>query len=228
MTCPRCSPSLANCCAARRPTSNGRSASPRLWEPKRRRPPPTPAAPSRWCWRPRRLSSVDRSAHTGKKERLTMPLLSRRDFLAGSTLLALAPTVPGFLARMARAAAPPARDERLLVVIEMDGGNDGLNTVVPFRDANYEKLRPTLRQPRAGLLKLNDEVGLHPSLRGLGKLLDAGRLCVVQGVGYPKPSRSHSVSMAVWQTARLGAEEHAGAGWLGRAFDGARRPEEGT
>src|SRR5262245_27788856 len=153
-------------------------------------------------------------------------MFSRRDFLARSSLLALAPTVPGFLARTARAAAP-GRDERLLVVVELDGGNDGLNTVVPFRDANYPKYRPTLRQAKDSLVKVNDEVGLHPSLRGLDKLLDAGRLCVVQGVGYPNPSRSHVVSMAVWQTARLVAEDHAGEGWLGRAIDGVRH-REGT
>jgi uncharacterized protein (DUF1501 family) len=145
---------------------------------------------------------------------------SRRDFLASSPLLALAPTVPGFLARTVGAAAP-ARDERALVVVEMDGGNDGLNTVVPFRDANYPKFRPTLRQAKDQLVKVNDEVGLHPSLKGLDKLLGAGRLCVVQGVGYPNPNRSHVVSMAIWQTARLGAGVHAGEGWLGRAFDAA-------
>jgi uncharacterized protein (DUF1501 family) len=145
---------------------------------------------------------------------------SRRDFLASSPLLALAPTVPGFLARTAGAAAP-ARDERALVVVEMDGGNDGLNTVVPFRDANYPKFRPTLRQAKDQLVKVNGEVGLHPSLKGLDKLLGAGRLCVVQGVGYPNPNRSHVVSMAIWQTARLGADERAAEGWLGRAFDAA-------
>src|SRR5579871_6682149 len=108
-------------------------------------------------------------------------MLSRRDFLKSSTLLALAPTVPAFLARTARAARPE-RDARLLVVIQLDGGNDGINTVVPFGDEGYAKYRTALRLPRERLVKVNDQVGLHPSLGAFGKLLDAGKLAVVQGV----------------------------------------------
>jgi uncharacterized protein (DUF1501 family) len=144
---------------------------------------------------------------------------TRRDFLKTSTLLALAPTVPGFLARTAWAAAPD-RDRRVLVVIQLDGGNDGLNTVIPFADPEYAKLRPSLKQNAKRLIKVTDAVGLHPSLTGFGKLLDRGELAVILGVGYPNPSRSHFRSMAVWQTARLDPEEHTGLGWLGRALDG--------
>src|SRR5438132_14410420 len=100
---------------------------------------------------------------------------TRRDFLRSASLLALAPTVPGFLARAARAAASE-RDRRVLVVVQLDGGNDGLNTVVPFADAEYAKLRPTLKQDAKRLIKINGEVGLHPSLAGLGKLLERGQL----------------------------------------------------
>src|SRR5436305_9885734 len=154
-------------------------------------------------------------------------MFDRREFLKHSALIALAPTVPGFLARTARAAAPE-RDRRVLLVVQLDGGNDGLNAVVPFADPEYAKLRPTLKQDPKRLLKINDQVGLHPSLAGLGKLLEAGQLAVVPGAGYPNPSRSHFRSMAVWQTARTDPEEHAGLGWLGRALDAGPRPAGGA
>ncbi|HZY87877.1 MAG TPA: hypothetical protein VFE78_23790 [Gemmataceae bacterium] len=132
-------------------------------------------------------------------------MLSRRAFLKSSALLSLAPAVPGFLARTARA-AKPERDGRVLVVIQLDGGNDGVNTVVSFKDDGYAKHRKLLRLPADRLLKVSDQVGLHPALGGLGKLLEAGQLAVVQGVGYPNPSRSHFRSMAVWHTARFNPE----------------------
>src|SRR5690349_6330900 len=115
-------------------------------------------------------------------------MFSRREFLRASTLVALAPTVPGFLARTARAASPE-RDGRILVVIQMDGGNDGINTVVPFKDEGYAKHRRVLRLPSDRLQKVTREVGLHPAMGGAAKLLEDGRLAVVQGVGYPNPSR---------------------------------------
>ena len=90
-------------------------------------------------------------------------MLSRRDFLGRSALIALAPTVPGFLARTARAARAE-RDGRVLVVIQLDGGNDGINTVVPFKDEGYAKVRDVLRLPADRLLKITKEVGLHPAM----------------------------------------------------------------
>jgi uncharacterized protein (DUF1501 family) len=146
-------------------------------------------------------------------------MLTRRNFLKSSALLSLAPTVPGFLARTARAVAPE-RDARVLVVLQLDGGNDGLNTLVPFADPEYAKLRPSLKVATGRLLKVNDRFGLHPSLTGFSKLLEAGSLGVVPGVGYPNPNRSHFRSMAIWQSARFDPEEHNGLGWLGRALDG--------
>lgn len=145
-------------------------------------------------------------------------MLSRRDFLKQSSLLALAPTIPRFLAQTARAMVPQ-RDGRVLVVVELNGGNDGINTVVPFADEGYAKYRKALRLPKDRLITVNDHVGLHPSLRDFGKLLEAGQLVVAQGVGYPNPSRSHFQSMATWHTARLDPEEHKGPGWLGRSLD---------
>jgi uncharacterized protein (DUF1501 family) len=167
-------------------------------------------------------------------------MFSRRAFLrstlGGSSLVALTPTVPGFLAQTAQAAAP-FRDGRVLVVVQLDGGNDGINTLVPFADPGYAKNRRVLRLPRERLLKLTREAGLHPAMREAAKLWEAGRLAIVQGVGYPNPSRSHFRSMAIWQTANVDlprdgdvadVETLASLGWLGRALDGGSRPADGA
>src|SRR3954447_23660301 len=133
-------------------------------------------------------------------------MTTRRSFLArslrDSALIALAPTLPGFLARTASAAGPE-RDGRILVVLQLDGGNDGINTVVPSGDEAYKKLRRELRIPAQKLCKVSDGIGLHPAMRPVADLLESGRLAIVQGVGYPNPNRSHFESMAIWQTARL-------------------------
>src|SRR5437667_1212058 len=154
-------------------------------------------------------------------------MLSRRDFLKSSSLISLAPTVPGFLARTAQA-AQTERDGRVLVVLQLDGGNDGINTVVPYADEGYAKHRRLLRLPTTGLIKVNDTVGLHPSMGDAGKLLETGRLAIVQGVGYPNPNRSHFESMAIWQTARLSPKEHKGPGWVGSALDDGLPPADGA
>jgi uncharacterized protein (DUF1501 family) len=143
---------------------------------------------------------------------------SRRDFLRTLPLISLAPTVPGFIAQLARASTPE-RDARVLVVIQLDGGNDGVNTVVPFGDEGYARNRKTLKLATDRLIKVSDGVGLHPAMGDAGKLLESGRLGIVPGVGYPNPNRSHFASMAIWQTARIDEEEHAGPGWLGRSLD---------
>jgi uncharacterized protein (DUF1501 family) len=149
-------------------------------------------------------------------------MLTRRDLLKttlnGAALVALSPTVPTFLARTARAAGP-GRDGRVLVVIQLDGGNDAINTLVPFRDEGYAKHRTSLRLDQRNLVRVNDEVGMHPALREMGALLQRGQLALVPGVGYPNPNRSHFESMAIWQTARMDLEEHAGSGWIGRGLD---------
>src|SRR5207253_4189973 len=103
--------------------------------------------------------------------------------------------------------------------VQLDGGNDGLNTVVPFGDDHYARLRRALRLSARELIRLGDGVGLHPALGPAGRLLEHGQLAVVQGVGYPNPSRSHFRSMAIWHSARSDPEDHGGPGWLGRAFD---------
>jgi uncharacterized protein (DUF1501 family) len=162
-------------------------------------------------------------------------MFSRRDFLRTSTLVALAPTVPSFLARTARS-TEPARDARILVAIQLDGGNDGINTVVPFADEGYAKNRTALRLPVDRLHKITKEVGLHPAMGEAAKLLESGWLAVVQGVSYPNPSRSHDISMAIWHSANVklprndgyNPEVRAALGWIGRALDEDRKPADGS
>lgn len=145
-------------------------------------------------------------------------MLHRRDLLKRSSLIALAPTVPGFLQRLARA-ADEKRDARILVVVQLDGGNDGVNTVVPYRDEGYARHRDKLRLNAANLHKLSEDAALHPAMRAAADLVESGRLAIVQGVGYPNPNRSHDVSMAIWHTARFDRAEHKSYGWIGRALD---------
>jgi uncharacterized protein (DUF1501 family) len=144
-------------------------------------------------------------------------MLSRRQLLARSSLFSLAPTLPSLLARTG--AIGRVKDGRMLVVVQLDGGNDGLNTVVPFQDELYRRYRPKLALAEDKVLKLSDTLGLHPGLTGFAKLLERDQLAIVQGVGYPNPNRSHDVSRLVWFTARTSREDHKDHGWLGRAFD---------
>src|SRR5262245_54933623 len=152
-----------------------------------------------------------------------MPHTDRRDFLKAGLATAGVVTwglsVPAFLRRTG-AAAPfshtKGAKDTLLVVVELTGGNDGLNTVIPFKDPLYEKLRPTLKIAPAQLKKLNTDLGLHPSLTGFAELYEDKALCVVQGVGYPNPSQSHFRSMDIWQA---GSDaEKLSEGWLGKAL----------
>src|SRR5258708_3259243 len=126
-------------------------------------------------------------------------MTTRRDFLKTASLLGFGATVPQFVARTAHAAAPGK--DTVLVVVELTGGNDGLNTVIPYADDLYHKARPTLRQTKSVVVRLDDHVGLHSGMQGLRPLWDQGQLAVVQGVGYPNPDRSHFEAMDIWQSA---------------------------
>ena len=117
----------------------------------------------------------------------------------------------------AAAAAEPKSGLPILVVIELSGGNDGLNTVVPYADDLYAKARPTLRLAPKTVLKLDQRVGLNPALKDLHTFWESGDLAIVHGAGYPNPNRSHTRSMEIWQTGSVGPV--ADAGWLGRAAD---------
>ena len=105
--------------------------------------------------------------------------------------------------------------ERILVVVQLSGGNDGLNTVVPYRDELYAKSRPKLGIPSSDVIKLDDQLGLHPSLRSLEDRCSANRFTIVQGVGYPVPNRSHFESMDIWHSCHA-KKDRTQSGWLGR------------
>jgi uncharacterized protein (DUF1501 family) len=133
--------------------------------------------------------------------------------LKGSSLVAFNAMIPQFVARTAHAAAPGK--DNILVVLEMGGGNDGLNTVIPYADDLYHKARPTLRQLKNEVIRLDDHVGLHSGMQGFRPMWEQGQLAVVQGVGYPNPERSHFEAMDIWQSAD--PKGKITTGWLGRA-----------
>jgi len=146
-------------------------------------------------------------------------MFNRRDFLKRSSLVACGLTVPTFVSRTAGAAPTADKSgakDTILVVVQLTGGNDGLNTVIPFTDPDYAKYRPTLKVPTEQLKKLNDTVGLHPALDGLASMWEDRALCVVQGVGYPNPDQSHFRSMDIWQAASTAAT--LTEGWVGKAL----------
>jgi uncharacterized protein (DUF1501 family) len=154
---------------------------------------------------------------------------TRREFLRSTVLTgALSWTVPAFLANTFAALQAEAaekatqvttgKDGRILVILQMAGGNDGLNTIVPFSNDYYRRARPRIGIPEKEVLSINDEVGFHQNLSGFKDLYDAGQLSIIQGVGYPNPNRSHFRSTEIWQTAcDTGKIEQYG--WLGRFFD---------
>ncbi len=156
--------------------------------------------------------------------------MTRREFVKkGLTMVAVGATAPSFLTRTALAmnnpwdiaqvtSRPGVPDEHILVVIQMGGGNDGLNTVVPFGEEAYYRVRPTLAVPANSVLKVTDALGLHPSLAKAKTLYDKGAMAVIQGVGYPNPSRSHFKSMEIWHTADPEGRV-VRYGWVGRYFD---------
>ena len=168
---------------------------------------------------------------TGKAP--TDTAFTRRSFLhRGVALASLATTTPMFIARTADATGLPAGsllsshpgvpEDHILVVVQLGGGNDGLNTVVPYGQASYQRLRPSLalRGPGAngGVLQLDQGqgIGLNPAFSDFKELFDEGRASIIQGVGYPNPNRSHFASMDIWHTANTDGN---GNGWIGRYFD---------
>ena len=159
----------------------------------------------------------------------TSSLHTRREFMRTSMLgAAVSLSIPVFLqktfftldAMAADSAIQTAngKDGPILVILQLAGGNDGLNTVIPYADDIYYKSRPVIGVARNTVLPLSDYVGLHPKLVGLKGLFDEGHLSVMQGVGYPNPNRSHFRSTEIWQTAS-DSEQVAQYGWLGRYFD---------
>jgi uncharacterized protein (DUF1501 family) len=154
--------------------------------------------------------------------------LSRRSFVKqAAATVAVGLAVPPWLSKMVWADGGAAMnfhkdvpDDRILVVVQLSGGNDGINTVVPYADDNYRKFRPIIGIADTDVIHLTDKIGLNPGMTSMKTLWDQGNLAIVQGVGYPNPNRSHFRSMEIWQTAapdRLATE-----GWVGRYLDAVR------
>jgi uncharacterized protein (DUF1501 family) len=149
-----------------------------------------------------------------------LPNASRRRFLrtslTGTAAIGIGSALPACFANAAASAG--SNSDRVLVVVQMSGGNDGLNTVVPYGDDDYRSARPKLAIPARDVLKCNDDIGFHPSMSGLHELLESGKCSVVQNVGYENPNRSHFESMDIWHTCRR-KNELRPDGWLGRFLD---------
>jgi len=159
----------------------------------------------------------------------TSTLHTRREFLRTSMLgAAVSLSVPVFLqntfftldALAADSAVQTAtgKDSSILIVLQLAGGNDGMNTLIPYADDAYYRARPVIGIPKQSVIKVNDLAGLNPKLTGLKGLYDEGHLSILQGVGYPNPNRSHFRSTEIWQTAS-DADKVERYGWLGRYFD---------
>jgi len=169
------------------------------------------------------------SDHDHITEPHTNSLHTRRAFLRTSMLGAAAAwSLPVFLEKTFLALDVQAadsliqtatgKDGTILVVLQMAGGNDGLNTVIPYADDAYHSARPVIGIGADKAIKLTDYIGLHPKLTGLKSIYDEGHLSIIQGVGYPNPNRSHFRSTEIWQTA-ADADKVETYGWLGRYFD---------
>ncbi len=156
-------------------------------------------------------------------------LKTRREFLRTGLLGgSLSWTLPAFLSRTMQSLHAQAdgaliqgvtgRDGNILVVLQLAGGNDGLNTVIPIGNDEYRKARPTLGVAENSILKLDPATGLHPALSGLASAYQDGHLAIVQGVGYPNPNRSHFRSTEIWATG-VDSDKSSNTGWIGRYFD---------
>lgn len=150
-------------------------------------------------------------------------LLSRREIVKGGGMMAVGLVAPAWLSSIAKAdvlrqaRGGKAAADTVLVVCQLSGGNDGLNTIVPWATKKYYDLRPTLGIPEDQVLKINDSIGFHPGLKGLAELFQQKKVAIIQGVGYPQANRSHFKSMDIWQSAS--PEGTLKYGWIGRHYD---------
>ncbi len=139
--------------------------------------------------------------------------MNRRHFIKTSGLISTAMMLPRFLKAEER--NTPLNTDKVLVVIQLTGGNDGLNTVVPFENDIYYQARPTVAIPKSNVLKLDSQLGLHPEMKGFMELYQEGNMALINNVGYPEPDRSHFRSMDIWHTASS-SKEYLSTGWIGR------------
>ncbi len=151
--------------------------------------------------------------------------MKRNGFLLGALggLTAIG-SADHFFARALAQTPLGSNDDRVLVIVNFQGGNDGLNTIVPYGSPSYYKYRPTLGIAPNDVLRLDAMVGMNPALKALKPLYDAGKVAIVQGVGYPNPDLSHFRSTEIWQTSA--PTTYASTGWLGRYLDSADLPPD--
>ncbi len=138
--------------------------------------------------------------------------MKRREFIKFSALTAALLALPS-----AMWAGQSVPEDKIVVLVELEGGNDGLNTVVPFSDPRYYELRGSLAVPKEEVLPLNETLGLHPKLAKLKEIWDEKELAIILGVGYPNPNRSHFRSIDIWTTAS-NSDQYLSTGWVGRLF----------
>lgn len=144
-------------------------------------------------------------------------LIKRREFIQAGSLATASFMVPKFLKAFEGAALVPPGN-KVVVVLQLSGGNDGLNTVIPVRNDIYYRSRPKLGIQKEKALSLTDDVGLHPALTAFADAFHEGSLGVLNNVGYPNPDRSHFRSMDIWHTASK-SSEYLHTGWVGRYLD---------
>ncbi|MEW6745008.1 MAG: DUF1501 domain-containing protein [Planctomycetota bacterium] len=156
---------------------------------------------------------------------------TRREFLkatlGASTLASFGWSVPAFLVRSAVAAGQSPERDTVLVVVQLSGGNDGLNTVVPYDSDEYARSRPTLRLPAGEVHRINGSLGFHPRMGGFKRLYDEGYLSILQGVGYPNQNRDHDRAMRDWHSAAPSGSSLQ-TGWLGRVVDASQEGVTGA
>lgn len=154
--------------------------------------------------------------------------MNRSRFLLGtlSGLAVVANTQSVFAKALAATSLPglPGAEDRCLVIVNLQGGNDGLNCVVPHGDPRYYQMRRSIAVSRNDVLAIDNHIGFNPAMKSFKELYDAGKVAIVQSVGYPNPDHSHFRSTEIWQTAAPDRYEHTG--WLGRYLDDAGLPKD--
>lgn len=153
-----------------------------------------------------------------------MRKITRRNFFKYSALASTSMLIPNFLSGFGPKELHASQSTNLnssgkkLIVIQLSGGNDGLNTVIPYRNDIYHSSRPQIGISANEVLKLNDEQGLNPVMTGMREIFDKGNLSIINSVGYPNPDRSHFRSMDIWQSGS-GSDQYLNTGWIGRYLD---------
>ena len=143
--------------------------------------------------------------------------MKRRDFIKASSFASTSMMVPNFLKGISKN-NHSSRAGKILVVVQLSGGNDGLNTIIPYQNDIYYQSRPVLGIKEKEVLKVSDELGFNPAMASLRSLYDDGLMSIINSVGYPNPDRSHFRSMDIWHTGS-DSSEYLSTGWLGRYLD---------